>query len=400
MAAEPTPTDELSKPLGQTAKPKRRLTLPPSAIPIALAGGLGAALLVFVGWIAVVDDPLGGEPVAIISTKPVAQPRAATPAGRAATPETPAGGSQQAAGAAPAPQPGTQTVTIIDGSSGQRQQVTVAAPPPSQTAQIDERLIEVTRHGTLPRIGANGLRPADAYSSRDGAEVSHNGPRIAIVVGRLGVSASGTGEALARLPAKVSLGFVPYGTDLERWVTRARSEGREILLQVPMEPFEFPDNDAGPQTLMTSLTPAQNIERLHWAMSRFQGYVGIANYMGARFSSNDPGMRTVLDEAGKRGLIYFDDGTAARSLAAQIAAGGGVPLVRTDIVIDAAPTANEIDAALARLEGVARERGIAVGSASALPVSIDRILRWAKAAEARGVLLVPITAAVSKPKSS
>lgn len=401
MGADSAPTDELSAPLGQTAKPGRRLRLPRQALPIALAGGLGAMLAVFVGWVALVDDPLGGEPVAIVSTKPVAPKGAA--GGRTEAPQAPAGAApQQQAGAAPAPAtpPDTHTVTIIDGSSGQRQQVTVAAPPAGRTTGVDERLVEITRHGPLPRIAASGLRPADAYSRREEADLSHSGPRIAIVVGRLGMSASGTGEALARLPAGVALGFVPYGTDLERWVARARGEGREILLQVPMEPFDYPENDSGPQTLMTSLTAAQNTERLYWAMSRFQGYVAIANYMGARFSSNEAGLRTLLGEVGKRGLVYFDDGTAARSLAGSVAGGANVPFVRTDIVIDAATTANEIDTALARLEALARERGIAVGSASALPVSIDRIARWAKAAEARGVRLVPITAAVSKPKSS
>ena len=44
--------------------------------------------------------------------------------------------------------------------------------------------------------------------------------------------------------------------------------------------------------------------------------------------------------------------------------------------------------------------GIAVGVASALPVSIERIAKWAKAAEGRGVLLVPITAVSNKAKSS
>ena len=53
-----------------------------------------------------------------------------------------------------------------------------------------------------------------------------------------------------------------------------------MLLQVPMEPFDYPDNDPGPQTLLTSLDAGQNIDRLHWLMSRFQGYVGIVNYHG------------------------------------------------------------------------------------------------------------------------
>ena len=77
-------------------------------------------------------------------------------------------------------------------------------------------------------------------------------PRIAIVIEGLGIGANSTAEALAKLPAAVTFAFSPYGTDLERWVARARGEGHEVLLQVGMEPFDYPDNDPGPQTLLTS----------------------------------------------------------------------------------------------------------------------------------------------------
>ena len=85
-----------------------------------------------------------------------------------------------------------------------------------------------------------------------------------------------------------------------------------------MEPFDYPDNDPGPQTLLTSLTPDQNIDRLHWLMSRFQGYVGIVSYMGARFTASEPALAPVLRETAKRGLIYVDDGASPRSVAGQI----------------------------------------------------------------------------------
>ena len=153
-----------------------------------------------------------------------------------------------------------------------------------------------------------------------------------------------------------------------------------MLLQVPMEPFDYPDNDPGPQTLLMSLSAEQNIDRLHWLMSRFQGYVGITNYMGARFTATEQALAPVLKETGKRGLIYFDDGSSPRSLAGQIAGANNLPFAKAEIVLDAVPTPAHIDRALTRLEAMARERGVAVGVASAVPASIERIAQWAKAA--------------------
>ena len=167
-----------------------------------------------------------------------------------------------------------------------------------------------------------------------------------------------------------------------------------------MEPFDYPDNDPGPQTLLTSLNVEQNIDRMHWLMSRFQGYVGVTSYMGGRFTSAEQALAPVLKETAKRGLLYVDDGASSRSLAGQIASANNMTFAKAEIVLDAVPAPAQIDKALMRLEAMARERGMAIGFASAVPVAIDRIAQWAKAAESRGLQLVPITAVAIKPKSS
>ncbi len=259
----------------------------------------------------------------------------------------------------------------------------------------------MTPHGLIPKIAADGTRPADAFARPVGALPGKpDAPRIALIVTGLGVSASTTGDAIAKLPGPVTLGFVPYGADVASLAIRARAAGHELLLQVPMEPFEYPDNDPGPQTLLTSLTPEQNIERLHWVMSRFQGYVGLANTMGARFTASETSFAPILHDIAKRGLIYVDDGSNPRSVAGRIAGGDNLPFARADVVIDAVPTPADIDHALDRLEMAARERNVAVGIASALPVSIDRIAKWAKSAANRGLLLVPISAVAMKGKQA
>jgi uncharacterized protein len=390
--------DDLNAPLG-AAKPKRRRFTIPALVPRVIAGTLAACVLVFALWALLVDDPFGGEPVAVAPVHlraPAASKAEQAPAGAQAkaTPTAQAGSALAAAA------PGAKTVTIIDGLSGKREDVVVGDAPQSASTRTgaDERLVESSPQGAIPIVGPDGARAADVYARP--VKGAPAGPRVAIMVGGLGVSASGTGEALAKLPPAVTLGFIPYGQDLGRLVARARGEGREIVLQVPMEPFDYPDNDAGPQTLLTSLSPEQNLDRLHWAMSRFQGYVGIANYMGARFTAAEQALGPVMRDAGKRGLIYLDDGTSARSVTSQIAGAANMPFAKANIVLDAVPSPAEIDNALARLEAMAREHGVAVGVASALPASIDRIAHWAKAAAGRGIILVPVSAVAGKPKST
>jgi polysaccharide deacetylase 2 family uncharacterized protein YibQ len=167
-----------------------------------------------------------------------------------------------------------------------------------------------------------------------------------------------------------------------------------------MEPFDYPDNDPGPQTLLTTLGAEQNVDRLHWHLSRFQGYVGIANFMGSKFVSSDTGLQPIIGEAAKRGLGYLDDGTTPRSVAGSLAIAQAMPFAKADATIDTVPTAVEIDKALGQLEALAKERGVAIGMATALPISITRIENWTKALDSRGIMLVPLTTAMLKSKSS
>jgi polysaccharide deacetylase 2 family uncharacterized protein YibQ len=396
-------TDDLSTPLGQGKVRNRRKAFRIPWPPI-IAGLLAIPLAVFAGVAMFSNDPLGGEPVATAPAT-VAGDAAAAPAPPAAA-GGPSAGTPPVQTAAPATPAGTKTVTIIDGGTGARRDVVIPATPEGgqagQPGANDQRLTETSRHGPLPRIAQDGTRPSDAFARpvKPAANGKGNGPRIAIVVGGLGIGANTTADALRKLPGPVTLAFAPYGGDLERQVARARETEHEVMLQVPMEPFDYPDNDPGPHTLLTSIDTAQNIDRLHWLMSRFQGYVGIVNYMGGRFSASEQGMAPVLREAATRGLIYLDDGSSARSLAGQIAGANNLAFAKADLIIDQVPTPADVDRALGRLETIARARGTAVGFAGALPVSVDRISRWIKAAESRGIQLVPISAVVARAKSS
>jgi polysaccharide deacetylase 2 family uncharacterized protein YibQ len=374
-----------------------------------IAGALGLCVVFFAGWAAVKDDPFGGEPIVVVAAgvrtdgggaKPgeTARNSASSGAERPNRYDGPVPGQAQAAATPP---PGTRTVTIIDGTSGKRQEVPIPIAPDSKAGAIDPRLSEPSRHGPLPKIAQDGARPAEVFARAVKPLPDRpNAPRIAIVVGGLGVGTASTNDALAKLPDTVTLAFTPYGSDLPRQVAQARTDGHEVLLQIPMEPFDFPDNDPGPQTLLTSLDAPQNVDRLHWLMSRAQGYVGLVNLMGARFTAAEGALAPVLREVSKRGLIYVDDGSSPRSLASQIAGANSLAFAKADVTLDAVPTAADVDRALGRLELIARERGLAVGFAGALPVSIERIANWAKAAEARGVQLVPISAVIPKPRST
>ncbi|KXF76362.1 hypothetical protein ATN84_15915 [Paramesorhizobium deserti] len=273
---------------------------------------------------------------------------------------------------------------------------------PSKTGQDprvahlpDPELIENTALGPLPIRGPDGLRPLDVYSRGwSGAR----GARVAIVIGGLGLSQTGTQSAIRQLPDEVTLAFAPQGNSLQRWMQAARQSGHEILMQVPLEPFDYPRVDPGRHTLTVEGGAEKNRADLFWTLSRITNYTGVMNYMGARFTADAEALTPVMQEIGRRGLLYLDDGTSARSQADTVAMQQATPFSAADLVIDAVQERGEILKKLDELERIARAKGSAIGTGSAFAVTVDAVAAWANEAKTRGIEIVPVSALVRDPE--
>jgi polysaccharide deacetylase 2 family uncharacterized protein YibQ len=258
-------------------------------------------------------------------------------------------------------------------------------------------LAEETQNGPIPRIAADGRTPFDVYSRASiTPETAGGKPLVALIITGLGLNQAATLEAVDKLPGPVTMAFAPYGKTLNVTAAAARNAGHELLLQLPLEPFDYPDNDPGPQTLLTGQQPRANIDKLYWLMTRIGGYVGVMNYMGARFTSTGSDFAPIMEELGTRGLGYLDDGSSNRSLAPQLASANKVPFARAGKLLDTNPAREPILAALEALKAEAVANGSAIGVISALPVSIATVAEWAATAEDKGVILVPASALMKR----
>ncbi len=390
--------DDLDKPLGLEKKTRRT---PGSSFAPLVFWGLGCLCVAAFAYLELRGDPYGGEPHAVaLLEKAPSQPQTKNPQDRAAATEP----AQRSSATST---PSIETALQVEDESGVKVVRPAGATPPGAmiidvpralgtrlAPAPDLRLVEKSRYGLLPRIGPDGARPADVYARPLGIALGKtSGPRIALVVGGMGLSQASTAAAIATLPPAVTLAFAPYGNELEADAARARDAGHEIILQLPMEPIDYPKMNPGAHALVTSTSRAQNVDDLHWLLSRFTGYVGVGNFLGGKFTADNEAMAPILREIAARGLFYFDDGTSPRSVAATLAADLNFSTVKADLVLDAQARPEAIDVALTKLEAMARQRGLAIGSASGLPVSLERIGRFAREAESRGLTLIPLSAA-------
>ncbi|MCT4656755.1 MAG: divergent polysaccharide deacetylase family protein [Cohaesibacter sp.] len=233
--------------------------------------------------------------------------------------------------------------------------------------------------------------PFDMFARKINGDAIAGLPKIAIIVDGLGLSQTTTQEALSLLPPDISLAFAPYGNSLDRWTRKARTQGHELFIQIPLEPFDYPNNDPGPHTLLTSNPADKNAQNLDWLLNRFDSYVGIVNYMGARFTADELAGGDLVRALGNRGLAYIDNGSSGRSRMNDLANSARIPNMRADYIIDSQGRTQDIETRLIQLETLAQERGYALGIATAFPISVRTIATWTQSLRQRGFALVPVT---------
>jgi polysaccharide deacetylase 2 family uncharacterized protein YibQ len=259
----------------------------------------------------------------------------------------------------------------------------------------DRALVEETGGGPLPVRAADGRRPFDVYARPWSGT---RGARVAIVIGGLAVSQTGTQAAIARLPPEVTLAFASGGNSIGRWMQEGRRKGHEIVMQMPMEPFDYPNVDPGRNTLTVDAAPDDNLQAMRRVLSRTTNYTTVMNYMGGRFTADEQALAPIMRELAARGLGYLDDGSSARSRAPELAQQERMPVAIADTQIDAMQDRTAILKKLDELEATARAKGSAIGIGSAFDVTVDAVASWVDEAKMRGIEIVPVSAVANDPE--
>lgn len=288
-------------------------------------------------------------------------------------------------------EPADVVITIDGAPAGAPRPRAVAPSPASFSVPVaaipgpDPALLQKTPFGRIPKVGADGRRAALHYARP--FERGRN-PRIAIIVGGLGLNPGLTERAIDDLPPEVTLAFAPYAKDLEQWTARARAAGHEIMIELPMEGYGGGVEALGPAALLAERSVGENLQRLDWLLARFGGYFGATNYLGGKFSADREAMAAVLARLDELGLAYVDDTGAAR----QALSGAARATIVNRMI---AAGGNDGEAArrdLAALEKIAARDGDALGKTYAYEATIAALGEWSRELAARELTLAPASA--------
>ncbi len=268
----------------------------------------------------------------------------------------------------------------------------VEAPPevskPAETAPPEQEASRSpqaeTPSGAVPAWRANAASYADPAGR----------PMVAVVIDDMGVDRAHSDRAAA-LPAPLTLAFLPYARDLGRQVRAARAAGHEILAHVPAEPGTIAV-DPGPHYLAVGRSEVELRRNIAWNLAQLDGFVGVNNHMGSRFTADPTGMTVLMDELATRGLLFLDSRTTAATVGATTASAHGVPYAERDVFLDNDPSVEAILVQLAELEAEARRTGSAIGIGHPHEATIEALALWLPEARKRGIALVPVSAVVAE----
>jgi polysaccharide deacetylase 2 family uncharacterized protein YibQ len=215
-------------------------------------------------------------------------------------------------------------------------------------------------------------------------------PKIAIVIDDMGIDRKRSRRAVA-LTAPLTLSYLTYGRDLEKQTTDAKAAGHELMMHIPMEPTST-TIDPGPNVLLRGMDSIELLQNLRWDLDQFDGYVGINNHMGSRFTESLPGMQSVMSELKKRGLLFLDSVTSPKTKGSKAARSAGVPHLVRNIFLDHVEDLKVINMRLAETERLARKQGYVIAIGHPRELTLTALEPWLKTIEQKGFQLVPLTA--------
>lgn len=214
-------------------------------------------------------------------------------------------------------------------------------------------------------------------------------PTISVIVSGLGINRGRTQAVISELPPEVTLSFAPTTYDLRNWVRKARAAGHEVLIELPMEPYDYGRQRPHAQIMQIGVDEATNRKRLNRFLSQVSGYAGVMNYQGAKFATDTSAATPVFDVLATKGVAFFEDGSLPRSVFADVAAKEGTVFGKANSWIDARLEADEISKQFLLLEAEATENGASLGMGMSYPVTVDMLKEWTAQLEAKGFALAP-----------
>jgi uncharacterized protein len=213
-------------------------------------------------------------------------------------------------------------------------------------------------------------------------------PRVTIVFEHAGSSLTDLAPIYAmHLP--FGLGIFPKMRYSARIAREAAQHGLTPMLHLPMEARHPPDMGAVPGAVWVRMADAEIQAVVEEDLASVPGVAGVSNHAGSRATADRRVMLAVLRTVKARGLWFEENRTTEASVASNVAARLGIPLVLVTRYLDDPPV--NIERKTRALIEAAKRDGAAIAVAhitTGAPQIVGRLLPEFRRA---GIVFVPVT---------
>ncbi len=215
-------------------------------------------------------------------------------------------------------------------------------------------------------------------------------PTVAVILTGLGLNKNWTAHVLTTFKDKATFAFSPYSSNIEDQLQEATNLGHQALIALPLEPYNYPNPDPGPHTLLTGVKAEENIAKTKAILKKIPKGIGIIGEYGSRFTLSQPDLEPVLKEIKKHGSIFIDPYTTLHSQVQQTCKLLDMGCHQVDLKLTASEAVTQSDEFFKKVIQSAKENGIIIVTVPAIPAFTDRLLEWIDTLEKKGINFVTI----------
>lgn len=218
--------------------------------------------------------------------------------------------------------------------------------------------------------------------------------KIAIIIDDTGYSMNDC-ATLSQLSAPVTVSVLPHLRYSQEIAHCAHTQGKEVMLHLPLEPHQNNDTYPGNYIITTSMPPSLIIQKFNDALASVPHAKGVNNHMGSKATEDTALMSLLFTQMKKNNLYFLDSRVTRKTICPQLARQRHLPFAERDVFLDNKNDRDYIEQQFRELRQTAVKHGYAIGICHARALTWEILKEQLELMTSIGYEIVPVKSLIN-----
>ena len=203
-------------------------------------------------------------------------------------------------------------------------------------------------------------------------------------------------EELSSINVPFTYSILPFQTHSIRIANEVDKRNGEVILHLPLEPWNSSQHAMNDGTLLTGMSQDQLHAQLQRNINAVPHLSGVSNHMGSKFTEHQEKMETVLQAIKEKGLFFLDSRTSDKTVGYALAKEMRIKTAKRNLFIDNDHNQLSAEKQLQKIPRLAKKNGghlIAIGHP--YPSTITALKKCVPLLQEQGITVVPLSQLVN-----